>query len=264
MAMVALAPLAPAISRAVLLAGKGSLVRSATRNFVGGAAFQAGAELVFQIAEWARSVDGDWDSEGQQPNDGVPPTDGCWKIDGGAAKYEERESPDEPFATPPGGQCNITSCTVEVVEQIPEAKYQVVRLTRPYTDQEDQTVQIQRSMQWQWRLNPACSGGTCSGDDYPNTGQEPTPPIDLPPIQAGDCIINVRFMGFLGNENGTGAADPVFYLEPGSELRASGGVIVGECNFAPTAVVGGGGDGSGPPHPSLDSLLPGHLSPEID
>tara|TARA_R100001230_G_scaffold9563_1_gene3701 strand:+ start:173 stop:1069 length:897 start_codon:yes stop_codon:yes gene_type:complete len=54
-------------------------------------------------------------------------------------------------------------------------------------------------------------------------------------------------MGFMGSKGSTGGVEPVFYLEPAAEYRASGGVIVGECNFQPTVMVGGGGDGGEPP-----------------
>jgi hypothetical protein len=246
MAVVALAPLVPVVGRLALATGKGSLTRAMARSFATGAGFQAGAELVYGIAEWARSIDGDWDSEGEEPGGGVAPSGGCWKVEGGAAKYEERESPTDPFATPPGGECNITSCVVELVDVFPEDNLQIVKLTRTYTNKPQDTTQIQRNLEWEWRLNPACGGGECSSDPYPGSGGSQGP-IDLGPIQAGDCNINVTFVGFLGNEDGTGKVEPVFYFEPVQETRASGGVIVGECNFQPTVSIGGGGDGGEPP-----------------
>ena len=247
MRVVALVPLAPAISRAVLLAGKGSLVRSATRSLVGGAAFQAGVELVYQIAEWARSVDGDWDSEGFLPTAGVEPTDGCWKVEGGAGIFEEREDPNLPFTSSPGAQCNVVSATAVFVEFNELNGLNTYTLSRTYTDGSSDSIGISRNPAWQWRINPSCSGGTCSTDPIPNEPAPPIDPIPLPPVQSGDCNINVTFMGFMGSKGSTGGVEPVFYLEPAAEYRASGGVIVGECNFQPTVMVGGGGDGGEPP-----------------
>ena len=247
MAMAGLVALAPLLSRTALSVGGASLLRSGTRAFGSGAAFQAGAELIYQIAEWARSVDGDWDSGGDEPNDGIAPTEGCWKVEGGAGIYEEREDPSLPFAAPIGAQCNVVTCTSSFVQFNPENGTNTVRLTRTYTNQPESTVQINRSPAWEWRINPSCGTGTCSTDPYPNTGGEPTGPIDLGPIQDGDCTINVTFMGFMGNASNNGNVEPVWYIEPATQLRAGGGVIVGECNFSPTVMVGGGGDGGEPP-----------------
>ena len=247
MAVAGLVALAPLLSRTALQVGGASLMRSATRAVGSGAAFQAGAELVYAIAEWARSVDGDWNSEGQQPNDGIGPTEGCWKVDGGAGLFEERESSDLPFTAPPGAQCNVVSASAAFVEFNPDNGLNTYTLSRTYTNQASDSINISRSPSWQWRVNPACSGGSCSSDPYPGTGQPPTDPIDLGPIQDGDCTINVKFMGFLGNQDGPGNVEPVWYIEPVPDLRASGGVIVGECNFSPTVMVGGGGDGKEPP-----------------
>ena len=244
--MVALLPLAPVAGKLALAAGKGALVRAVTRSFASGAAFQAGAELVAQIAEWARSIDGNWDSEGETPAGGAPPTDGCWKVEGGAGIYEERESSSLPFAPPVGAICNVTSCIADIVEFNEASQQLIVRLTRTYLDGSSDTTQIGRSRDWQWRINPSCGTGVCSTDPYPGTGSQEGP-IDLGPLQSGNCNINVTFMGFLGREDGRGNIEPVFYLEPATGLRASGGVIVGECNFQPTVMVGGGGDGGEPP-----------------
>jgi hypothetical protein len=246
--MVALVPLAPLAGKAALALSKGAITKAATRSLVSGAAFQAGAELVYQIAEWARSIDGNWDSQDETPGDGVYPENGCWKMESGSAIYEEnsRQNPDV-LDPPTGAQCNVVSCTASIVERFPDSDSVSVELTRTYTDGTTNTARISRWTDWKWRLNPACGGGVCSSDPYPNPGGEPAGPIDLGPFESEGCNINVSFQGFLANEKGTGNVQPVFLMEPAAELRASGGVIVGDCNFQPTVVVGGGGDGNEPP-----------------
>ena len=243
------------VTALVLAAGKGALLRAVTRSFASGAAFQAGAELVAQIAEWARSIDGNWDSEGQTPVGGAPPTEGCWKVDGGAGIYEEREDPNLSFAPPVGAICNVTSCVADIIEFNEATQQLIVQLTRAYLDGSSDTVQIGRAREWQWRVNPSCGTGVCSTDPYPGTGGQEGP-IDLGPLQSGNCNINVTFMGFMGNEDGTGKVEPVFYLEPAAGTLASGGVIVGECNFQPTVMIGGGGDGGEPPRTYPDPAAP--------
>jgi hypothetical protein len=246
--MVALVPLVPVAGKAALALSKGAITKAATRSLVSGAAFQAGAELVAQIAEWARSIDGNWDSQGQTPGDGVAAENGCWKMESGSAIYEEADSGNPAdFRPPTGAQCNVLSCTAAVVDRFPESGLNSVALSRTYADGTSNTTTITRSESWIWRLNPTCGGGVCSSDPYPNPGGEPLAPINTGPIQSGDCTINTTFYGFLANPDGTGNVQPVFVMEPAAELRANGGAIIGECNFSPTVVVGGGGDGNEPP-----------------
>jgi len=246
--MIALVPLAPLAGKAALTIAGGSLTRAATRSLVNGAAFQAGAELIAQIAEWARSIDGNWDSQGETPGDGVGPENGCWKMESGAAIFEENSRQNPEILDPPtGATCNVVSCTAAIVARFPDSDSTAVELTRTYTDGTTGTATITRWPGWKWRLNPACGGGVCSSDPYPNPGGEPLAPINTGPIQSGDCTINTTFHGFLANPNGTGGVQPVFVMEPAAQSRAGGGVIVGECNFQPTVVVGGGGDGNEPP-----------------
>ena len=69
------------------------------------------------------------------------------------------------------------------------------------------------------------------------------------------CTINVEMLGYV--VDGANRVSPAWQLTAGgSSLRSSGGVISGNCNFAPTVVVppfggppggGGGGDGGEPP-----------------
>jgi hypothetical protein len=246
--MVALVPLAPLAGKAALALSKGAITKAATRSLVSGAAFQAGAELVYQIAEWARSINGNWDSQGETPGDGVAPENGCWKMESGTAIYEEASTGNpEDLRPPTGAQCNVLSCTASIVERFPDSGVNNVALSRTYADGTSNTTIITRSESWIWRLNPTCGGGVCSDDPYPDPGGEPLGPVDLGPFESEGCNINVSFQGFLANENGTGNVQPVFLMEPAAELRASGGVIVGDCNFQPTVVVGGGGDGNEPP-----------------
>ncbi len=243
--MPALAPLVPIAGKAALALGKGGLTKAATRSFVSGAAFQAGAELIAQIAEWARSIGGDWDSNAPAPGQNVGSANGCWKMESGTAIYEENTEQNLDVLRPPtGARCNVLSCTASIVEEIPDSNQIIVDLSRTYSDQPPQTVRIQRFIGWTWQLNPACGNGVCS--DEPNPDDE-WDPLDLGDFVSDNCTINVNFMGFLGNPDGTGIAQPVFVMKPGAALRASGGVIVGDCNFQPTVVVGGGGDGNEPP-----------------
>jgi len=248
--MVGLVALAPLAGQAALRIAGASIVRSATRGIVDGTAYWAGAELVAQIAEWARSIDGNWDSAGETPGDGVSPENGCWKMDSGAAIFEEnsRQNPDV-LDPPTAGKCDTVSATATIIERLPDTDTLMVQLTSQLVDGSTWSGVVQRFTGWKWRLNPACGGGVCSSDPYPNPGGEPLAPINTGPIQSGDCTINTTFHGFLANPNGTGGVQPVFVMEPAVESRASGGVIVGECNFQPTVVVGGGGDGGEPPKP---------------
>jgi hypothetical protein len=169
-------------------------------------------------------------------------------MESGSAIYEEADSGNPAdFRPPTGAQCNVLSCTAAVVDRFPESGLNSVALSRTYADGTSNTTTITRSESWIWRLNPTCGGGVCSSDPYPNPGGEPLAPINTGPIQSGGCTINTTFHGFLANPNGTGGVQPVFVMEPAAESRAGGGVIVGECNFQPTVVVGGGGDGNEPP-----------------
>ncbi len=243
--MPALAPLVPIAGKAALALGKGGLTKAATRSFVSGAAFQAGAELIAQIAEWARSIGGDWDSNAPAPGQNVGSANGCWKMESGTAIYEENTEQNLDVLRPPtGAVCNVLSCTASIVESIPDTNQIIVDLSRTYSDKPPQTTRIQRFIGWKWQLNPACGNGVCSDEPIPDDEWDP---LDLGDFVSDNCTINVNFMGFLGNPDGTGIAQPVFVMRPGAGLRASGGVIVGDCNFQPTVVVGGGGDGNEPP-----------------
>ena len=245
--MVALVPLAPLAGKAALAIGKGGLTKAATRSIVSGAAFQAGAEIVAQIAEWARGIDGNWDSEGQTPNQLVPPESGCQELKSGTAIFEENSEQNPDVLDPPqGSYCNVTSCFCVIVEQR-DGGYFDVEITRTYSDKPSDTIRVGRWPGWLWRLNPVCGGGECPEDPKPDPSLPTLPPINTGPIESGDCTINTTFYGFLANPNGTGNVQPVFVMEPAGELRAGGGVIVGECNFQPTVVVGSGGDGNDPP-----------------
>ena len=240
--MVALVPLLPAIGKSALAMTKGSAVRMATRSFVSGAAFQAGAELVYQIGEWARSIDADWDSEEQGP---VGPNDGCWEVTGTATCWiERRDNPDAKIlgypdnvrkiiSVEPGGLIGGTTDQYESVATLELPDGSIVTATAGAWSYD--------VARWYLESN---GDGECVGN-APGGGS--LPPQELPPIQDGDCTHNVTFHGFLGNEDGTGKVKPVFLIEPANQGRASGGVITGECNFAPTVVVGGGGDGDEPP-----------------
>ena len=154
-----------------------------------------------------------------------------------------------------GSQCNITSLVATRVQYIEGTDQQVVRLARTYIDQEPDETQIQRSIFWEWKLDPQCGSGVCSDEPYPPSPPPDWEPIVLPPQQAGDCTINVTFYGFLGNSDGSGNLRPVFRITPAA-TRAGGGVIVGECNFEPTIIVGGGGDGKEPPETYPDPPYP--------
>ena len=62
----------------------------------------------------------------------------------------------------------------------------------------------------------------------------PSPDVEVPPYEYTDpedgCKLVVNFKGFQVDQ--TGGASPVFKIEPGSDLRADGGII-GGCNFSP-------------------------------
>ena len=246
--MVALVPLAPLAGKAALALSKGAITKAATRSLLNGAAFQAGAELVGQIAEGARSIDGNWDSQGDVPDPVVPPTDGCWKVDDGYGIFRERFDPNGAWSNPPSSECRYISVTASRVgEQLPDGSYRISVSSETATGAEGPTT-IQRPEGWQWKLDPCTSGASCSDQPYPDPGGGgPLGPVDLGPFEQDGCNINVSFQGFLANPDGTGNVEPVFLMKPAAEVRASGGVIVGDCNFQPTVVVGGGGDGNEPP-----------------
>ena len=260
--MIALAPLAPIVSKSALALGGGALTKAVTRSLVNGAAFQAGAELVYQIADWARSVDGDWDSFNAEG-----PTDGCYELDGYGS----------PYSRTAGGSWQRTS--LQGLGDPYIWKWEFISNTPEY-----------RQQRWVYNVNAWLGGSqgnspnptnayvvcatasnesearACTFKIEPKVGdckESSTPgsegPLALPPIQSGDCIINPTFHGFLANPDGTGGVQPVFVMEPSTNLRASGGVIVGGCNFEPTIVVGGGGDGQPPPNtiPSPPDKDPG-------
>ena len=245
--MVALAPLIPLAGKAALAVGKGSLSKAVLRSFATGAAFQAGAEVVAQLAEWARSIDGDWDSTAGSPESDV---EGCrevanfgqlyffdglqWKAAGQSGNQTltaqavaitgtERNSPG------PDGR-NRGTATITTVSYGEADILETASAGAPGA-----TIK--------WRIGNDPDDCIDEGPDLPDLPN----PLPLPPIESGDCTINVNFMGFLGNEDGSGNLAPVFSWSPQPNLRASGGVIVGECNFQPTISVGGGGDGKEPP-----------------
>ncbi len=87
-----------------------------------------------------------------------------------------------------------------------------------------------------------------TGDD---TCEEPSPPPpepDVPPYEYTDpidgCKLIVNLKGFSTDE--TGAVNPVFKIEPGSDLRSDDPVI-GGCNFSPVIYTGGPGGPGEPP-----------------
>lgn len=257
--MVAIAPLVPVAGRALALAAGSSLVRAATRSLVNGAAFQAGAELVSEIANWIRSIDGDWDSQGELPEIPVPPGEGCWSFTSGSGAWQEKEGTN-PYQSPIGEPLQgCISCTVAFIRVDEVTGQSIFHLTRtydatsgfpgpfPYVKEDT----IGRSASWAWRINPG-PDAVCTNDPYPDTPSDP--PVNLPPISDGTCNFNVTFDGFLINPDGTGNLQPVFSWSPATTslvqsnaARAAGGVIVGGCNFAPVVSVGGGGDGNEPP-----------------
>lgn len=239
--MVALVSLAPLAGRAALALAGGEIVKQATRSILTGAGFQSGAELVYQIAEWARSIDADWDSQGMEP---TPAGDLCWEVDGAANCVIDLENP--PINTIPGWNAPVKRIiSVVPAEVSPGAGLGTT--SEATLELPDGQIVTATSGSWPynkafWYLDPL-PGSTCTG----NNPDAIADPLALPPIQQGDCTINVTLEGFLANPNGTGGVEPVWLMEPAQELRASGGVIVGGCNFQPTVVVGGGGDGKEPP-----------------
>jgi hypothetical protein len=90
------------------------------------------------------------------------------------------------------------------------------------------------------------AGGVCANAA---TGMPPATG-NLPPANVttgANCQLTVNFDSWL--VGGDGSVRPVVKISPaagGLGARASGG-IVGGCNFPPMTVVGGGGDGTGPP-----------------
>ena len=102
-------------------------------------------------------------------------------------------------------------------------------------------------------------GGPCSGVTYTwrqvwtgddtclDPGPEPAPVI--PPYEYTDpvdgCTLIVNWKGLATDE--LGHLNPVFKIEPGSDLRTGGGVI-GGCNFEPVIY---SGPPAGPPGPPL-------------
>ena len=239
--MTALLPLLPAFGKAALAMTKGSAVKMATRSLVSGAAFQAGVELVYQIGEWARSIGADWDSE--EPGPTPPSGPGCQAVDGeGNGVIELLNGLNfQPAWSSPIRRI-IRTYPGKLSPGSPAGSTSYAELELPSGE-----IVIGSSGAWPhsdvtWYIDPippsVCIGTGPTGD---------LPPQQLPPITEGDCTFNVTFMGFMGNPEGAGNVEPVFIVKPAQQLRASGGVITGECNFAPTVIVGGGGDGGGEP-----------------
>ena len=244
--MVALAPLVPLAGKAALALGKGGLTRAATRSLVSGAAFQAGAELVSQIAEWARSIGGEFDTT--DPGSGG---DNCQEMnDGGYGQFQYR--------IPGSGWFGPTDEWIysSAVRIVPFPAYQSsnekwIRNCEVYSANDGTTESIggfdteADANAVEFRILP--TEGDCK-DSSGGGGHDWDTPLPLPPMQSGDCEINVSFHGFMAAEDGTGTVRPVFEFTPAlPEGRAGGGVITGDCNFQPTISVGGGGDGSEPP-----------------
>jgi len=243
--MPALTVLAPALSRLALAAGGGALVKALTRSALDGAAFVAGAELAGQIADWARSVDGTWDSTVGGPDRGIG---GCSLIANGYGNLEYSGPGGQGWVdTTVGNIAEIVSVAAPVSYNVSADLWSVTASIRsngsstPFNASyifEGESV----ANAVLFRINPVV--GTCSQDeDIPNS----LPPIDLGPVSAGDCTINATFHGFIASPSGVGNVEPVFEITPANLLRNSGGIVVGECNFQPTVLVGGGGDGTKPP-----------------
>jgi hypothetical protein len=244
---VVLAPLAAGAGKAALTIGRGALLRQIPRSFANGAAWSAGAELVRQIAEWARSIGGTFDTTDQAPG-GV---DGCGQMDAGGYGQLQRSYGDDVwnnFGDTYFNDARVTSVSKGDVYQSGNGSWcctVTVGLldggnAMGYADCHGPKSQAEAAT---YRITPIV--GECENEEQPP--QVPAGPIDLPPMQSGDCNINVTFMGFMGNEDGSGNLEPVFRWTPILEGRADGGVITGECNFQPTISVGGGGDGKDPP-----------------
>lgn len=245
--MIALAPLAPAMGKLALAAGKGSLTRATLRSLANGAAWSAGYQLVDWIAEWARSIDGEFDTTDEGPTDAV---DGCRKVDGYGQLYFNDGSGWKPAGQ--NGSQTLTAQTVEItgtdVRTSPggESGYAVCTITTlDYGSVEilEGNGGLADANAIKWRIGLDSSACTDEGPGPPDDWQ----PMPLPPIETNGCTINTTFMGFLGNEDGGGVISPVYRVTSSVESRANGGVITGECNFQPTVIIGDGGDGKDPP-----------------
>ena len=198
---ILLAPLAPLASQAALAIGKGALTRAVTRSLVSGAAFQAGAEIVAQIAEWARSVDGTFDTTETSDTSDV---DGC-RESGTFGQLEYFDGITWKFAGQKGSQ-TLTAQTVAILETSNSAgeggtAYGFCKIrTLNYGEAEiidgDGSPEMASQMKWRIATDDCIESG-------PGPGSDPGP-IQLPPLQSGDCIINPTFYGFLGRENGSG------------------------------------------------------------
>ena len=252
---IVLAPLLPLAGQAVLALGKGGLTRAATHSLVSGAAFQAGAEIVAQIAEWARGIGGEFDT-----TDDTGGINGCAEMKpGGYGQYQYRleggswsSQTDIPIYTravriapqpafPTGGGTWTKNCEVYSADD-------------GTTDGIGGFATEGEANAVQFRILP--TEGECANSES-GGGHDWNEALPLPPMESNGCQINVEFHGFLAAEDGTGTVRPVFEWTPAVPPgRANGGVITGECNFQPTISVGGGGDGGDPP-----IILPGPGGP---
>ena len=243
---VMLAPLAPLAGKATLTLAKGALSRAALRSFTNGAAWSAGAHLVDMIAEWARSIGGEFDT-----TDDSGGIDGCGEMAPGGYGQFQYNRGGESWTSPQDSWIFTRAVRINPLPPTEDSYGNGWSRNCEVYSETDGTTRTLKSFDSEAEANAARFRidpieGECAGSGSPSAPNMDEP-VELPPMQAGDCNINVVFHGFLGNPDETGNLLPVYEFTPILEERASGGVITGECNFQPTIVVGDGGDGKDPP-----------------
>ena len=257
---------AGAATCAALTIGGGALISAGAVGIgAGGAGLVPLA--VGSLAMMAAAYGCGWDPDGPGPEPEGPPQQLCYK---GGSNFTIRLLTDGVFK---GGS------TPELSEITGVA----------YDSTEDcQTGGSRRFYTISWKDtagNPGSTGlqygGPCGGSSYTWTqvwegdstcldpGPPPTSPI--PPYDYTDpedgCKLTVNLKGF--TDDGTGAVNPVFKIEPSAEqLRADGGVI-GGCNFSPVIYTGGPPGGGPPPqfrpwNPDWDEPTPDGTPPWLD
>ena len=200
------------------------------------------------------------------PNDGQ----GCWKVSaGGYALIEIRQGTNVPwvvFSTISPWNDATEILSVEIQGPLSDGRYRsrmvfqrrgggTSEATSVYYDTPNEAARVA------WRLDPQegyCSGGGDEPEDLPDGYDNPVVVTD----PETNCTYNVSLQGFMRSSPDQ-LARPVYIVESTNQQRTDGGRLVGACNFEPTIVIGGGGDGGNqPPYPPIP--VPSPQPPDID
>lgn len=214
------------------------------------------------LAGLAATVGCSWDPNGQGPPD--VPTDGFT----GCKKFEHESYGTGIVSTVEDGDIDLLKYVVQVytfgppeatdIEGITAVPYDYISRIPTEGPQRKRGTWQTYSKVTGLRVEPRTSQDKCA---EPASSGPPEPPTYVHKDPESGCEINVNFKGWGLREGGN--VNGVWQIAPASITRASGGGVIGGCNFAPTIYIDGGGGGQGGGGP-VAFPVPDPLPPDGD